>query len=297
MPHTSLRHSNRSAQFLNIHLKLLSVVDDLLKRKSMINLTFICAGNTPGAPLAEVYKNAAKRFADTYKAFPAGFSHRLVLVNSNNGLTPEISAFFEGVLYDTITYRGSGWDIGAHQFAALTMPPEDWIMCFSSWAYFRQEGWLRAFVEARKIHGDALYGSTASFENNPHIRGTGFFVRCERMHRYPHGVNSRDESFEFESGPDSLTQWCIRQGYGAWLVTPQITVGPEHFRVPDKIFRREDQSNIYTYDKHTDAFENSSEEKKLKLESLADGTWQVKKYSARLAYSWLSGLVKKAGIN
>jgi hypothetical protein len=115
----------------------------------MINVTFILAGNTPGAPAPDIYKGAAKRFAETYKAYPAGFEHKLFLVNSNGGLTPDIAEFFNDIPHDIITYRGSGWDIGAHQFAAFTMPAEDWIMCFSSWAHFRREGWLGAFVEAR----------------------------------------------------------------------------------------------------------------------------------------------------
>ena len=119
---------------------------------------------------------------------------------SNGGLTPDIAALFDRIPHEVIIYRGSGWDIGAHQFASLCMPPDDWVMCFSSWAHFRKEGWLRSYAEARDRFGDGLYGSTSAFEYNLHLRGTGFFVRCERMHRYPHGVNSREESFAFEIG-------------------------------------------------------------------------------------------------
>jgi hypothetical protein len=237
----------------------------------VINLTFVVAGNTPGAPGPENYKAAAKRFAETYKALPAGFGHKLILLDSNGGLTPDVATFFDQTPHEVITYRGSGWDIGAHQFAAFNLPADDWIMCFSSWTHFRREGWLRAFVTAREIHGDGLFGSTTSFEKRAHIRGTGFFVRCERMHRYPHGCNSREESFEFEAGPDSITTWCIREGFGAWLVAPQATVTLERSRDLDNIFRRGDQSNIWTFDKHTDAFENADDELRKVLTELSDG--------------------------
>ncbi len=221
-------------------------------------------------PRLTLYKAAAKRFAETYKAHPAGFDHKLWLVNSNGGLTQEIAQYFADIPHDVITYRASGWDIGAHQFAAYTLPPEDWIMCFSSWAHFRRQGWLRAFVEARAIHGDGLYGSTSSFERNPHIRGTGFFIRCERIHRYPHGCNSREELFEFEAGPDSLSQWCIRKGYGAWLVAPEATVPLAASRELMNVFRRGDQSNIWTYDKHTEFYDKVSIEEKIELARRSD---------------------------
>ena len=237
----------------------------------MINLTFIIAGNTPDAPSPDVYKDAARRFVESYRRYPADAEHRLFLVNSNGGLTHEIESFFEGVEYAVIKYPGSGWDIGAHQFSSLTMDPNDWIMCFSSWAHFRRRGWLKAFVEARERFGDGLYGSTSSFDGNLHLRGTGFFVRCERMQRYPYGCNSSRESHWFEHGPDSLSQWCVRQGFGAWLVTPNEVVPLSDSRRPSNIFRRGDQSNIWTFDKHTDLFEKASTDERARVSRQADG--------------------------
>ncbi|MDQ0391127.1 hypothetical protein J3R73_000919 [Labrys monachus] len=252
----------------------------------MINITFVIAGNTPGAPTPAIYIDAAKRFVKTYVDFPADYEHRLFLVNSNGGYTPEIADIFRNVPHEVIEYPASGWDIGAHIFAAYLMKPDDWIMCFSSWAHFNRRGWLRAFVDARTKFGDGLYGSTSSFERNPHIRGTGFFVRCERMHRYPHGCNSKEESWEFESGPDSLSQWCLRQGYGAWLVTPDTVVPLEKSRNLPNIYRRGDQSNILTFDKHTDIFERSSEKERKMLSRDAEGYVRRKKLSRRIK-SWI----------
>ena len=248
----------------------------------MINLTFVIAGHTPGAPHPDIYKKAANRFADTYKKYPAGFEHKLFLIDSNDGLTPAVATIFENIPHEVIKYRGSGWDIGAHQFAALCMSPEDWLMGFSSWAHFRQAGWLRAFADARNLHGDGLYGSTSSFERFVHIRTTGFFIRCERVHRYPYGCNSKEESLAWEHAPHSISQWCIQQGYGAWLVTPEATVTLENSRELDNVFRRGDQSNIWTYDKHTDLFDEASPEEKIKLAYRADGHKRRRGFKKRL---------------
>ena len=239
----------------------------------MINVTFVVPGNIPGAPAPENYKSAVERFADTYRKFPADVDHRLYLINSNDGLTSEIASYFGGIDYDVIGYPGSGWDIGAHFFASFTMHPDDWIMCFSTSAHFRRRGWLKAFVDAREKYGDGLFGSTTSFQGDrPHVRSTGFFIRCERLHRYPHGCNSRDECIAFESGVDSLTQWCIRQGYGAWLVSPVAVVPLAESRKLDNIFRRGDQSNIWTFDRNTDLFESATPERRERLSRGADNT-------------------------
>lgn len=223
----------------------------------MINLTYVVAGNMPDAPDPIVYQSGAKRFAESYIQNPPDYEHRLFLLDSNGGFTPDVARIFSGVKYDVIPYHGSGWDIGAQFYAALTMSPDDWIMGFSSWAHFRRRGWLRAFAEARDKHGDGLYASTISLENSPHVRGTGYFLRCGRFQRYPYGINSRTETFKWEWGPNSLTSWFIRQGYGIWVVTPEGVLSFDDARTMVNGFRNGDQSAIWTFDKHTDVFEQA----------------------------------------
>jgi hypothetical protein len=235
----------------------------------MINLTFVLAGNLPNAPAPAHYREAARRFAETYKAYPPDYEHRLCLIDSNGGYSPEVAEIFAGIPHEVIVYRGSGWDIGAHVYAAYTLPADDWVMCFSSWAHFRQRGWLKAFAEARERHGDGLYGSMASFEHRPHIRGTGFLIRCGRIQRYPYGCNSRTESLKFEVGPNSITNWCLRQGYGAWVVAPDGVYAMEDARSIRNGFRQGDQSNIWTFDKHTAIFEAADAAERAKLTSFA----------------------------
>ena len=85
-------------------------------------------------------------------------------------------------------------------------------MCFSSWAWFRQPDWLELFVAAREQHGDTLYGSTASHLYRLLFRGTGFMCKAKHIQEYPVTVSTKIESFDFESGPDSLTQRMLRKG-------------------------------------------------------------------------------------
>jgi hypothetical protein len=231
----------------------------------------VIPGRTPDAPAPEKYKAEIERFAETYRMFPAEVDHRLWLIDSNGGLTPEVANYFDGIYYDVIKYPGAGWDIGAHLFASFTMHPDDWIMCFATSAHFWRRGWLKAFDDARKKYGDGLFGSTTSFSIRPHVRSTGFFVRCERLHRYPHGCNSRDECWAFEHGADSLTQWCAAKGYGVWLVAPAAVVPLGESRTLGNIFRCGNQSNVWTWDRHTNLFETGTPTKRAHLSRITDG--------------------------
>jgi hypothetical protein len=238
----------------------------------VIYVDFIIAGHTPGMPPPENYKPQAKRFVESYKAHPAGVYHELLLVNSNGGLYDrETRGYFSEMPHTVLDYHGLGCDIGGHQFAAHCLDPDDWIFALSSWAWFKREGWLRAFVEAREKHGDCLYGAMASLEVDLHLRGTGFFCRAGRIQQYPFFANTRTQSFAFEAGPDSLTRHYIKNGWGAYLVTPDGIYPPEDFRRPENIFRRGDQSNIWTFDRHTDLYDSSTPEEKIVWEDKAEG--------------------------
>jgi hypothetical protein len=44
-----------------------------------------------------------------------------------------------------------------------------------------------------------------------------------------------------------------------------------HWRKPENIFRRGDQSNLLVWDRHTEIFAKASEEERAKLAKLSDG--------------------------
>ncbi len=227
-------------------------------------------GATKGAPPSTFYESAVERFALSYRKYFPSTHHKLILVNSNGGCSPTIEGFFKGVSYEMVKYNGSGWDIGGHQFAINSLNPDDWVMCFSTWAYFRQNGWLEAFVDARGVYGDALYGSSTSYERHLHLRGTGIFMRCGMMQSYPLVCNNKQQSWLVESGNRSITWWYLKNQKGVYLVTPNETVGPNLFRSLKNIYRSGDQSNLWVYDKHSDIYDRASRLQKIKLELLAN---------------------------
>lgn len=237
----------------------------------MIHVVYVIAGNLPGAPPPAHYHAAERKFAETYRANPAGAEHELVLVNSNGGLTEEVAGFFDGIDFSIIDYNGTGWDIGAYQHVAGQLAPTTWLMCFSSLTWLWRPGWLASFVAAREAHGDALYGSTASYENGPHIRSTGFMARAEHLRQYAPVVTSKAECMAFESGASSLTARFIQAGRGTYLVTPDGVYDHQHFRDAPNGFRLGDQSNVWVQDKNTAIYERASSEKRAWLGGLADG--------------------------
>jgi hypothetical protein len=176
----------------------------------------------------------------------------------------EIRAAFAHIAHEVVEYNGKGYDIGAHQHLARMLDPEEWLMCFSSYAWFKQPGWLEFFVRARNKHGDTLYGSTANKQYHLHIRGTGFMCKAKHIQEYPVTVTTKIESFDFESGAQSLTQRMLANGE-IWLVTPSGEYPSRTMREIPNGFRRGDQNDILTFDKHTDSYNNSSDEARREL--------------------------------
>ena len=244
-----------------------------------IHLVYVVAGTTDGAPPPEVYRPGYERFIRTLFEFDPGDQINLLLVNSNGGLTNDMRRMLpwqEGFKIREVEYRGTGWDVGAQQFAAQFLPLEDYMICFSSWAHFAGPKWLERYQTAIRTHGDSLYGSMTSDESARHIRGTGYCLRVESYLQYPHLIDSRQKTFDAEFGPDSLTNWFVANKRGAFLVTFDGIYSQEHFRTPDNIFRRGNQSVILNRDKHSLIYDEASPEEKIRLSKLSDGEFNPK---------------------
>ena len=134
------------------------------------HLCYVCAGNLEGAPPPEHYREGFHRFCRTIREFAPLIGReeedthwRVVLINSNGGLNDDMRRSV-GFPFTEVKYDGKGWDIGAQQFCAQRLPLDEWMVCFSSWAYFTFDGWLDRYVTAVETNGDALYGSMTSHE-------------------------------------------------------------------------------------------------------------------------------------
>jgi hypothetical protein len=243
----------------------------------MIYLSYIVPGGAAGAPDKSHYRPGFDRYIETLRKFEpskAGFSYRPLFVNCFGGLNDEMQAMLPPDSL-VVPYDGLGRDMGGHQAAAEiinSLPKEggDYLVAFSSWAYFKRDGWLDPYAMAFYRHPSAIVGSMASLERRRHLRGTGWSACTEMIVEYPIRSNSREDSLEIEAGENNMTEWFIQKNYGACLVTWSGEYGPELFRQPENIFRRGDQSNLLNFDRHTDVFDSADANERIRLARLAD---------------------------
>jgi hypothetical protein len=223
------------------------------------------------------YLDGAKRFAATYRQFPAGIEHELIigLVGCGGELFSGISStIFKGIKHRTIDCASvKGWDSTCHRFIAGQIDA-DFVVCCASTVHFKRTGWLKLMVDARKQYGEGLYGSAASLEVRPHIR-TGFFG-CDRKNliQYDQPIRNRKEGGLFEKGPNSITLWHWRHYLPAVMVAwDYASYCPEDWTPCGSRFRHGDQSNLIAFDRHEDIFDHADSWEKTILTNAASGKY------------------------
>lgn len=173
--------------------------------------------------LARTHFPMAKRFADTYRAYAAGYEHSLLILENGGALPETMLRPFEGLVYGVLEHSNYGWDIGAYQKAAATVKC-DFLVCLGAHIHFNHENWLLSLVEACVQHGPGLYGPFAALYPNPHIRTTAFACQPEILNSYPYPVTSeRASRYQFEHGRRSLTAMAVGAGFPAVMVTRKGT--------------------------------------------------------------------------
>lgn len=227
---------------------------------------------------ADEFNEAAKRFVASYKEFPAEHEHDLVVVFCNGSASPEMIEIYDGLTPRNVFYDGSGRDVGAQQATALESKC-DFSVAVNSRVYFHKAGWLKRMMEAREQNGPGVYAAMASFEGcplgqvwpNPHLRTAFYGMDTELWHQFPHAINSRADSFRFESGEWNIANWCEANGYRAMLVSWGGCWDRHDWRQVPNGFRSGDQSNCLVWDRHVDIFA-SNPANQPHLEGLANGT-------------------------
>lgn len=164
-----------------------------------------------------------------------------------------MESVFEGLHYQTIQHDNTGWDIGAFQKAARSVPCDLMVFLGSS-AYIRVEGWLKRMVEAYQLHGNAQYGATGNRGNgpvHPHIRTTGFWMEPDLMNAYPVRVVRPEQRYPFEHGSGCFTDWVTSLGLESWVVsTTGEYLWPDWDLFPNG-YHRGDQSTMLVGDRLT----------------------------------------------
>jgi hypothetical protein len=224
------------------------------------------------------YAPSARKFADTYRLFPPGIEHQLLVACCNGPVTEHVSKLFQGSPVNFAIYRGGGWDCGAAQETARTVDC-DFLVIANARVYFQRPGWLRRLTEAREEFGEGLYGASASYETlpfvpgelNPHIRTSFYGYNPKIFRQYPNRIDSRDKCYKFESGGWNFTRWFEERGHPCRMVTWDGCYEKQDFRKPPNVFRKGDQSNLIIRDGQTDMYEQANAQRRAELEMFANG--------------------------
>ncbi len=186
----------------------------------LVVVTYVFPKNGEGE-----FLDLALKFIASYKRYPAGAPHQMLVVCNGHKITDEAEALFgeiPGCAF--MEWDNSGLDCGAYQAAAREIPG-DLMVFFGANAYIRGPGWLSRMVESWNRHGDTLYGSTANRGDRhgvwPHIRTTGFWISSSLFNSYPIRVKGNGrfgDRYQFEHGPKGLTSWVKSRGLIPWLV-------------------------------------------------------------------------------
>lgn len=169
----------------------------------------------------KTYYPLAHRFASTWRQFPPGREPYTLHVIGNGGDIPPIhQAAFNGIANCEFRfYNNVGWDIGAFQWAAETIPC-DLLICLGAPVHFHRTGWLDRMVDAFLSNGPALYGCWAYLAPNWHVRTTCFWCPPQVIQSYPYAVSSAQKSrYDFEHGAHSITRHAISAGLECLMVT------------------------------------------------------------------------------
>lgn len=181
----------------------------------------------------QLYFQLANRFAESYRAFPAGEDHALYVVcNGRSGTANELR-MFNGLPVSFITHDNMGWDIGAFQKFGDQVAC-DLMVCFGSHVHFHRSGWLAKMADVFIQQGPGLYGATAYLTPQLHVRTTAFWCPPELLQSYPMYIGSSKQSrYEFEHGRNSFTKHVMTLGFPVVMVTwkgcfpfPQWTQSP-----------------------------------------------------------------------
>lgn len=174
------------------------------------------------ALLPQKYTPLAQRFVQTWLDHPPGKTpcELHVYVNGRE-LGPAYQAIF-GPLKGQLHRRdNSGWDIGAFQDAAETLPC-DLLVCLGACVHFHREGWLDRMVEAFLQFGIGLYGTACYYTPDYHVRTTCFWCPPEVLASYPDQIGSTQRSrYDFEHGPHSLTRFARQAALPCVMATWQ----------------------------------------------------------------------------
>lgn len=224
-------------------------------------------------PVLPQYFDYAARFVTTVLEHPAGVDFDILVVSNGGPPRGDMKALFSPFKTKWIEHDNSGLDIGAMKAAVNHLDCDMVFVCGAN-CYVRREGWLARIASVWNRKGPGMYGTLASFEIRPHINTTGFAcppsLLKEYFEKFP-TIQTRADRYHFEHGHSAMHIMAARKGLPVRLVTWDGTWEKPHWRTPENIYRRGDQSNCLTYFSHTDEYDLADPELRNRMTLHSDG--------------------------
>lgn len=202
----------------------------------------------------EHYTRYAERFLASYASFKTGTDHGTTIVVNGGQIQPEYRTLFS-LMPDCkfIQHDNSGYDIGAFQFAARTVPC-DMMVFFGTSAYIQVDGWLMIMAQTFSADPRCQYGcmgNVGEIQSNvwPHIRTTGFWMNPSLMNSYPFVVTLPEQRHPFEHGQNCFTEWLKNRGIKSYVVTRRGRYEWRDWNSDPNGFQRGNQSSLLTGDR------------------------------------------------
>lgn len=212
-----------------------------------LTIAYICVKENP------LLVSHIGHFVDTFKSFPPGHDHRLIVVCNGGALPPKIRPMFAPIPHEFyIRPNDGGWDISGYMDVA-THFPSDLQVCLGESVYFHRQGWLSRLVESFEESGPGIYGIYASFMVRPHLNTTAFAVSPRFLVDYPK-PKGRHSRYQFEHGTNSLWRNIAAVKGATKLVTWDGCYDPQDWRKAPNILWRGDQSNCLVWSNHVDRY-------------------------------------------
>ncbi len=225
-----------------------------------------------------------ERFLASYRHYPAGLSHDLIVVCNGYQNVSELAVYQERLQdmpYLLHSIETPQQDIASYLAAARTFS-HDYLCFLNSYSELQAPDWLQKLYNPFSNPSVGLVGATGSWETrqivvplrnlrtwlayrlhnrrwpafpNPHIRSTGFLLARETMLRLSlPPIQTKEDAYHFEHGFHSMTRQIQGWNLDVLLVDKEgRAFAPEEWP-QTRTFRSGDQSQLLITDNRTQLY-------------------------------------------
>ena len=203
------------------------------------------------------------------KGFPAGVRHRFI----------ESWIAEDGTPARCIDISDDGFDLLAYRKAAAQVEA-DYCLFFNSYSRILGAHWLDHYCNAlRQLGENSLIGATGSWQRptetgpfpNIHIRSNAFMISRKLFLTFDAPLDSKDDSYQFEHGPQSMTKRVLAQGGAIAIIDRNGRVLLPDQWPESNVFWSGNQELLLVSDNQTQHFQLLNPRKKLLYSTFAWG--------------------------